>query len=266
MTLEGVTQYAESTSSTLLYLLLASLHQSHSESLSHAASHVGIAHSFATLLRALPFHASRRRMVIPVEITAKHGVRQEEVFRLGGDAKGIDDAVFEFATVANDHILTARSAFKDSGVPREAMPVFLSAVSGSGWSCFAHSTNAWFGSGASCIVLVQAGGGQLRCICAPVANEIMEASDQHLERKFHTEVLAMKYLGWYCTTSTCALAHANQHRCTRSHAYSLVYTSRLCLFLEDFRDHRSGRDIANITIWYWCKLLSLTVCHRYCPP
>ncbi|KAJ1303417.1 hypothetical protein OPQ81_011608 [Rhizoctonia solani] len=128
MTLEGVTQYAESTSSTLLYLLLGLLHQGHSDILSHAASHVGIAHSFATLLRALPFHASKRRMIIPVEITAKHGVRQEEVFRTGGDAQGIDDAVFEFATVANDHIITARDTFKDSGVPDEAMPVFLSAV------------------------------------------------------------------------------------------------------------------------------------------
>ncbi|CAE6461338.1 unnamed protein product [Rhizoctonia solani] len=128
MTLEAVTQYAESTSSTLLYLLLGLLHQSHSDTLAHAASHVGIAHSFATLLRALPFHATKRRMVIPVEITAKHGVRQEEVYRIGGDAHGIDDAVFEFATVANDHVLTARDTFKGSSVPSEAMPAFLSAV------------------------------------------------------------------------------------------------------------------------------------------
>ncbi|ELU39004.1 squalene/phytoene synthase domain-containing protein [Rhizoctonia solani AG-1 IA] len=127
-TLEGVTQYAESTSSTLLYLLLGLLHQNHSDTLAHAASHIGVASSLATLLRALPFHAANRRMIIPVEITAKHGVRHEEVFRTGGGAQGIDDAVFEFATVANDHILTARDAFKDSGVPSQAMPVFLSAV------------------------------------------------------------------------------------------------------------------------------------------
>jgi hypothetical protein len=68
-------------------------------------------------------------MIIPAEITAKHQVRQEEVFRVGGDAAGIDDAVFEFATAANDNILTARDTFKDSGVPAEAMPAFLLAVS-----------------------------------------------------------------------------------------------------------------------------------------
>ena len=69
-------------------------------------------------------------MVIPAEITAKHGVNQEEVFRKGGDAKGIDDAVFEFATLANDHMLTARDMFKETGgkVADAAKPIFLSAV------------------------------------------------------------------------------------------------------------------------------------------
>jgi NADH dehydrogenase [ubiquinone] 1 alpha subcomplex assembly factor 6 len=112
-----------------MYLLLNLLHEGSSDTCAHAASHVGVAHSFATLLRGLPFHASRRRMIIPAEITAKHQVQQEEVFRVGSGAAGIDNAVFEFATVANDNILTARDTFKDSKVPVEAMPAFLLAVS-----------------------------------------------------------------------------------------------------------------------------------------
>lgn len=72
-------------------------------------------------------------MVLPAEITAKHGVVQEDVFRRGPAAKGLDDAVFEFATVANDHLVTARSMFHQEGfggkVPWEAMPVFLAGVS-----------------------------------------------------------------------------------------------------------------------------------------
>lgn len=74
-------------------------------------------------------------MVIPAELTARHGVRQEDVFRKGGNADGISDAVFEFATVANDNLLTAREMFKQkqSGggggeVPRRVMPVFLYGV------------------------------------------------------------------------------------------------------------------------------------------
>lgn len=115
----------------MLYLILSMLDLSSSDTLAHAASHIGVASSFATLLRALPFHASQRRMVIPVDLTSKNGVREEEVYRIGGNAEGISDAVFDFATVANDHLLTARQLFKESGgkVPAEAMPVFLSAVS-----------------------------------------------------------------------------------------------------------------------------------------
>ncbi|THH16562.1 hypothetical protein EW146_g4100 [Bondarzewia mesenterica] len=129
MTTDSLTAHAESTSSTLLYLFLSLLDLS-SETLSHAASHLGVAQSLCILLRALPYHASKGRMVIPATITAKHGVRQEEVFRKGPTAEGIEDAVFEFATLANDHLITAREMFKETGgkVPQAAMPVFVSGV------------------------------------------------------------------------------------------------------------------------------------------
>lgn len=105
---------------------------SSSHTLSHAASHLGVSQTISTLLRALPYHAASGKMVIPAEVTARHGVSQEEVFRKGGNAQGIDEAVFEFATVANDHLITAREMFKESGgkVPEDARPVFLAAVSG----------------------------------------------------------------------------------------------------------------------------------------
>ncbi|KAG6831943.1 hypothetical protein H0H92_006544 [Tricholoma furcatifolium] len=128
MTTESLTAHAESTSSSLLYLLL-SLLSLPSAALSHAASHLGTAQTFATLLRGLPFHAKHGRVIIPAEITAKHGVRQEDVIRYGPGAEGISDAVFEFATVANDHLITARAMMKEEGmggkVPRRAVPIFL---------------------------------------------------------------------------------------------------------------------------------------------
>ncbi|GJE98318.1 squalene/phytoene synthase family protein [Phanerochaete sordida] len=130
LTIDSLTAHAESTSSTFLYLLLSMLNQSSSHDFSHAASHVGVSQTIATLLRALPYHASRRHMVIPAEITARHGVNQEEVFRQGGNAKAVDDAVFEFATLANDHLITARDMFKDTAgkVSGPVKPVFLYAV------------------------------------------------------------------------------------------------------------------------------------------
>jgi len=127
LTVDSLTAHSESTSSTVLYLLL-SLLALPSSGLSHAASHLGAAQTFTTLLRALPFHAKSGRMVIPAEITAKHRVVQEEVFRRGPAAQGIDDAVFEFATLANDHLVTAQSMFRQEGALQEAMPVFLAGV------------------------------------------------------------------------------------------------------------------------------------------
>ena len=71
-------------------------------------------------------------MVIPANITAKHHVNQEEVFRRGPEAEGLQDAVYEFAVVANDHLITAREMMKNEKgqveVERAAMPVFLNAV------------------------------------------------------------------------------------------------------------------------------------------
>ncbi|KAG9315907.1 isoprenoid synthase domain-containing protein [Chiua virens] len=129
LTVESVTSHAESTASTFLYLLLELLNLP-SATLSHAASHLGVAQSFTTLLRAFPFHASKGIMVIPAEITAKHGVNQQEVFTKGQSGKALEDAVYEFATIANDNLLTARGMFHETGemVPVEAMPVFASAV------------------------------------------------------------------------------------------------------------------------------------------
>lgn len=123
-----MTSHAESTASTFLYLLLSLLNLP-SATLSHAASHLGVAQSFTTLLRAFRFHASKGMMVIPAEITAKHGVNQQEVFTKGKTSKALEDAVFEFATIANDNLLTARGMLRGE-VPEEAMAVFAAAVSG----------------------------------------------------------------------------------------------------------------------------------------
>ncbi|TFK64619.1 hypothetical protein BDN72DRAFT_774321 [Pluteus cervinus] len=133
LTTESLISHAESTSSTFFYLLLSLLSLSNSSTLSHAASHLGVAQTISTLLRALPYHAQQGRMVIPAEITAKHGVKQEEVFRKGPGAEGIEDAVFEFATLGNDHLLTARSIFEEKKVPMSAMPVFLAGIPISRW-------------------------------------------------------------------------------------------------------------------------------------
>lgn len=131
-TLEALTAHAESTYSTLLYLLLSIRHLSdNSGDLSHALSHLGIAQYIAVLLRAFSFHASQGRLVIPLDIAAKHHVRQEDVIRnfakvpKGSHIHGLEDAVYDLAVAANNHLLTARELLKHHKVPSEAIPVFL---------------------------------------------------------------------------------------------------------------------------------------------
>ncbi|KAJ7505322.1 isoprenoid synthase domain-containing protein [Mycena galericulata] len=124
---DALVTHAESVSSSVLYLLLALRGLGGPADLAHAASHVGTAATIATLLRALPHHASHRRLPLPLDVCARHGVQQEEVFRRGGAATGVDAAVYDVAVLANDHLLTAREVFKE-GVPVAAMPVFLAAV------------------------------------------------------------------------------------------------------------------------------------------
>ncbi|CAK5263501.1 unnamed protein product [Mycena citricolor] len=130
-TTDALVTHAEGVSSNLLYALLALRGLGASESLAHAASHLGVAQTLATLLRGLPFHAAHRRLPLPLDICARHNVQQEDVFRHGGTAGGIDAAVYDVAVLANDHLLTARDMFKDAPggkIPEAAMPVFLAGV------------------------------------------------------------------------------------------------------------------------------------------
>ncbi|KIJ54822.1 hypothetical protein M422DRAFT_24716 [Sphaerobolus stellatus SS14] len=140
MTLDSLSAHAESTHSTLLYLLLA-LRQLPEppavvDTLSHVASHLGIAQCYSVLLRALPYHATRGHLVIPADIAAKHGLRPEQLFRNLQNGRpehvhGLEDAVYDFAVAANDQLLTAKSMF-EKDVPQASrqhvMPVFLSGI------------------------------------------------------------------------------------------------------------------------------------------
>jgi len=128
MTVDDIVAHAESTASSLLYLQLAALNLSESEALAHAASHLGVATTFTTLLRSFPYHVAKGRIIIPTEITAKHNLRHEDVFRMNGNANALSDAVYEFATLAHSHLNTARQLFNDSGRKEAAMPIFIQGV------------------------------------------------------------------------------------------------------------------------------------------
>lgn len=118
--LSTMESYAENTYSTMLYLTLSALPQA-SITTDHIASHIGKAMGIAAVLRGIPFIAfppqqpqasnqpsSQGAVLLPLDVMADAGVKEEEVFREGAQAHGLRDAVFAVATRANDHLITAR--------------------------------------------------------------------------------------------------------------------------------------------------------------
>ncbi|RAQ43593.1 hypothetical protein AFGD_005096 [Aspergillus flavus] len=118
--------YAENTYSTLMYLTLSALPMA-SVTADHVASHVGKAAGIVAVLRGLPlvaFPAARAAgqqggqqaggaarqgaVMLPLDVMAQAGVKEEEVFRLGAEAPGLRDAVFTVATRASDHLITVQ--------------------------------------------------------------------------------------------------------------------------------------------------------------
>ena len=150
--LADIEMYAERTSSRLLYLSLNLVALSTPE-LDEIFSHLGKAIGLSTLLASLPHSAgftaqsqapipqsgrasrsalsTQRRLALPREYAHAHGVVEEEVYRLGPQAPGLTDAVFDTATRANDYLISARTAIAqlDGGkLPELALGPLMNAV------------------------------------------------------------------------------------------------------------------------------------------
>ncbi|KAI1758693.1 Squalene/phytoene synthase [Hypoxylon sp. FL1150] len=128
--LASLEEYAENTYSTLMYSNLAALPMQ-SMHMDHLASHVGKACGIVAVLRGIPLLATRSRpvtspsgssvvsggrnpvLLLPLDVMAETGLKEEDVYRQGPNANGFQDAVFKVATRANDHLITAREMLKN---------------------------------------------------------------------------------------------------------------------------------------------------------
>jgi NADH dehydrogenase [ubiquinone] 1 alpha subcomplex assembly factor 6 len=132
-TLEALESYAENTYSTLFYLTLQAYPLA-SVTADHLASHIGKATGIAAVLRGLPLiafpppppthhtsnaigapptSAPQGAVLLPLDVMARTGVQEEQVLRQGNAAPNLKDAIFEVATRANDHLITAREMLKN---------------------------------------------------------------------------------------------------------------------------------------------------------
>ncbi|XP_005098752.1 NADH dehydrogenase (ubiquinone) complex I, assembly factor 6 [Aplysia californica] len=124
LSIKEAEEYAEHSNSSLTYLLLECSGIKNVQA-DHAASHLGKAQGLVTLVRAVPYHAARRSVLLPMEILAKHKVSQEDVIR-GKDAQPVKDVIFDIASVAHQHLEKARSLRSD--LPDKCYTVFLNAA------------------------------------------------------------------------------------------------------------------------------------------
>lgn len=121
--------YAENTYATLMYITLGSI-PLRSVHMDHLSSHIGKACGIVATLRGIPVLAAPSQpiqgpsgsslgntrspaLLLPLDIMAEVGLREEDVFRQGPNAEGLQDAVFQVATRANDHLITAREMLKN---------------------------------------------------------------------------------------------------------------------------------------------------------
>lgn len=104
--LAALEDYAEATSSTLLWLALEILGGS-APAARDAARHLGIAWALVGLLRAVPFHAGQRRLYLPRDLVEETGTDLDELYGCRG-SPGLCELVEQVAARARDHLDIAR--------------------------------------------------------------------------------------------------------------------------------------------------------------
>ncbi len=91
-----------------------------------AGEEVGVAHALAGLLLAVPFHARGRRLYLPADLLAAHGVDVERTLFALKPAPALEAVVSVVAARARARLAAARSQRGD--VPGAAVPALLAAV------------------------------------------------------------------------------------------------------------------------------------------
>ncbi|PUU81470.1 Squalene/phytoene synthase [Tuber borchii] len=139
--MQDLEAYAEGTYASLLYATLEGLGL-RDTGLDHVASHVGKAEGIVAVIRGLAVLARVEEggaVVLPLDLCAEVGLRQEDVLRRaqgrgsgddGEDAVGrLKEVVFRIATLANDHLITARKMVAEEPTARGvAFSGFMRAV------------------------------------------------------------------------------------------------------------------------------------------
>jgi phytoene synthase len=113
--------YADATSGNLMRLAARSLGAG--DALDKAAYEAGVAYALTGLLRALPFRAARRNLVLPLEPLRAAGLSAEDVFA-GKAGPQLSSVIGEVGGHAMAHLRAAR----EMQIPRRFLAAFLTAA------------------------------------------------------------------------------------------------------------------------------------------
>ena len=110
--------YARSTSSAVVALAAQIL----GVDAQPAADPAGIAYGMTGLMRAIPIHAARHRLYLPIELLRRHGVSAHEIYS-GQSSDGLNAALAELRNLARRHLVATAAPLM--ALPRIADPAFL---------------------------------------------------------------------------------------------------------------------------------------------
>ncbi len=121
-TLTDLEGYAGETASTLIQLGAIIANDGALSETADAAGHAGVAYAIAGLMRALPHHARRGQVYLPVDLLEARGITADDV-RSGLVSDGLKLCLADLRERVSMHLDAARRAM--AGVPERVKPVFL---------------------------------------------------------------------------------------------------------------------------------------------
>ena len=142
-TMKTLEAYADATSANLMRLAAGILGGGSHDALAREA---GIAYALVGILRAVPFHAARRKLFLPLDFLAAENLTPEDIFAATGGA-GLQKAMGKIAQRAHEHLKAARALPKPGGalaafLPCAPMPLYLRKIERPRFDPFRDITNA----------------------------------------------------------------------------------------------------------------------------
>ena len=141
-TIEDFEAYADATSGGVMRLAARVLGAG--DTLDAPSRDLGVAYAIAGLCRAVPYHATRRRLMLPVDRLIASGVSVEEVFA-GTAGQRLRPLLDDMAARARGHLAGQRGQrFARNGLPAllpaAVAPLYLRALTRPGFDVFRDST------------------------------------------------------------------------------------------------------------------------------